>query len=357
MKPHLRSPLPMRDAKSPFFFGVDVGGTSIKIGLVDNFGRSVDLSDIDGENRHRGIVTTKTEPSPQTACSLIARSVHDILSCLKIEHDLCGGIGLGIPGTMDMQTHRLRQPPNLHSWEGYLFVDELSKQSGFPVTFCNDANAAAYGEYWVGSASGQSSMALLTLGTGIGCGIIIEGRSIDGATGYGGECGHLVIDCSDDALLCGCGQRGHLEAYASATGLARRTLKLVSMRKSSLQERISPETRLGEIAKLVYEEGEKGDALALEIISDTAHYLSYGIVSLINTVDPACILLGGAMTFGESETAIGLQFLESVKREVRSKTFKAIADSIIIDFAKLGSSAGYIGAAGLAREAFLTQNR
>ncbi len=345
--------LTVKDAKPPFFVGVDVGGTSIKIGVVDDYGRSIDSGEVDEEGNHRRFVSIKTEPHPQTASELIAASVHELLNRLHIEKNQCCAVGLGIPGTMDMVTRKLRQPPNLHSWEDFPVCDELSKAVGYPVTFCNDANAAAYGEYWVGSASGKPSMALLTLGTGIGCGIIIEGRSIGGATGYGGECGHLVIDCHDDALLCGCGQRGHLEAYASATGVARRTIDLTDRRESSLRSKISPETRLGEIAKIVYTEAEKGDALAFEIVMDTAKYLSLGIVSLLHTVDPACILLGGAMTFGGPDCSLGQRFLAQVTKEVKNRAFKAIANNVVVDFAMLGSDAGFIGAAGLAREDYM----
>ncbi len=353
MSTDLRTLISPKEAKAPFFVGVDVGGTSIKIGVVDDYGRSVDSGETDEDGKHRSFISIKTEPHPQTATELIAESVRDLLKHLHIDKNSCKGIGLGIPGTMDMQTRKLRQPPNLHSWEGFAMCDELSRQSGYPVIFCNDANAAAYGEYWVGSASGKPSMALLTLGTGIGCGIIIEGRSVDGATGYGGECGHLVIDMSENAMLCGCGQRGHLEAYASATGVARRTLGLTDRRESSIRSRISPETRLSEIAKIVCLEADKGDALAYEIVMDTARFLSLGIVSLLHTVDPACILLGGAMTFGGNETPLGQRFLDQVRKEVKSRSFRAIAANVTIDFATLGPDAGFIGAAGLAREDYL----
>lgn len=357
MKADQRLLLAVKDAMPPYFIGVDVGGTSIKIGLVDDYGRSIDSGEINEDGGHRSYVSIKTEPHPQTATELISQSVHDLLKRLRIDPGQCHGIGLGIPGTMDMKTRKLRRPPNLHSWEDYMMVDALQKQSGFPTLFCNDANAAAYGEYWVGSASGQPSMALLTLGTGIGCGIIIEGRSIDGATGYGGECGHIVIDCSEDAFLCGCGQHGHLEAYASATGVARRTIAMTNHRESSIRARILPETRLSEIAKIVYLEAEKGDKLAFEIVMETARYLSIGIVSLLNTVDPACILLGGAMTFGGPDSPLGQRFLEEVTSQVKSLSFKAIADAIQIDFAALGPDAGYIGAAGLAREEYIKDKK
>ena len=349
--------IPAKEAVAPFFVGVDVGGTSIKIGVVDDYGRSLDFGETDDEGKPRSFCSIKTEPNPQIAAELITETIDGQFNKIGIDGKQCHGIGLGIPGTMDMQTRKLRQPPNLHSWEGFPMCDELSKLSDFPVVFCNDANAAAYGEYWVGSASGQQSVALLTLGTGIGCGIIIEGRSIDGATGYGGECGHIIIDMSENAVLCGCGQRGHLEAYASATGVARRTIVAIERRESSLRPRISPETRLSDIARIIAQEAEKGDSLAFEIVMETAKYLSLGIVSLLHTVDPQCVLLGGAMTFGGNELPLGQRFLSQVRKEVKSRTFKAIAENLLIDFAALGSDAGYIGSAGLAREEYLKQKK
>jgi len=339
------------EGKAPFFAGVDVGGTSIKIGIVDDFGRSINTGEMNDDGSPRSFLSIQTDQNPKTAVNQISRVIDDLISRLKIKKSDCLGVGIGIPGTMDMKTRRLRQPPNLHSWKDFAVCDEFTKESGLPATFCNDANAAAYGEYWVGSASGQSSMALLTLGTGIGCGIIIEGRSIDGATGYGGECGHLLIDGSDNALICGCGQRGHLEADCSASGVARRTIHLTGIRESSLRGRISPETKLGDIARIVFQEAENNDALALEIIDDTAVYLAQGIISICNTVDPAFVVLGGAMTFGGKNHPVGQRFLKKVRDSVDSRTFPTPEiRGLLIDFAMLGADAGFIGAAGLARE-------
>jgi glucokinase len=337
------------DAQPPFFIGVDVGGTSIKIGLLDDAGNFIDTGEVDIDGNRRSVIAVKTEPNPQAATELMSQSITDLLKKLQIDKKNCGGIGLGLPCTMDKETRKIRRPPNLPTWADFSMCDELSKLIELPVVFCNDANAAAYGEYWVGSASGQSSLALLTLGTGIGTGIIIEGRSVDGSIGYGGECGHLVIDSAEDALLCGCGQRGHLEAYCSATGVARRTIALTMRRESSIRPKITPETRLSDIPKIVYFEAEGGDELAMEIVLDTAKYLAIGIVSLLHTIDPACILLGGAMTFGGKKSPLGQRFLSQVIREVKSRTFPAIAEHVLIDLAALGTDAGYIGAAGLAR--------
>jgi len=340
----------VEEAVAPFYVGVDVGGTSIKIGLVDDFGCPIDTGEVDADGEHRSVVAIKTESRPQIAIELMAEAITTLLKRLNIDKGLCGGIGLGVPGTIDKTTRKIRRPPNLPTWADFPICDELTKVIDLPVLFCNDANAAAYGEYWVGSASGQSSLALLTLGTGIGTGIIIEGKSVDGAIGFGGECGHIIIDSADDALLCGCGHRGHLEAYCSASGVARRTINMTMRRESSIRPKITPETRLSELPKIVYFEAEGGDEVAMEIILDTAKYLSIGIVSLLHTIDAACILLGGAMTFGGKKSPLGQRFLTQIKQEVRSRTFPAIADNVLIDFAALGSDAGYIGAAGLVRE-------
>jgi len=340
----------VKDASTPFYVGVDIGGTSIKIGLVDDAGNTIDNGEVDTDGVHRGVTTIKTDSQPQAAIEAVAETIAALLCRLKINKSHCHGVGLGVPATMDRSTRRLRRPPNLPTWADFPICDELTKLTGLPSTFSNDANAAAYGEYWVGSASSQSSMALLTLGTGIGTGIIIEGKSIDGDIGYGGECGHIIIDSADDAMLCGCGKRGHVEAYCSATGVAMRTISLIMRRESSMRPKITPATKLSDIPKIVYIEAEGGDELALEIISDTAKYLAVAIASLLHTIDAACILLGGAMTFGGKKSPQGQRFLSQVTREVRSRVFPAIADNVHIDFAALGTDAGYIGAAGLARE-------
>ena len=357
--PAERQPLySVQEAQTPFFIGVDVGGTGIKIGLLDDAGNSIDTGEVDSAGNHRNVISIKTDIQPQAATKSMAEAIDRLLQRLQIDKKNCGGVGLGLPCTMDKETRILRRPPNIGSWADFPMCDELSKSVGLPVVFCNDANAAAYGEYWVGSASGQTSLALFTLGTGIGTGIIIAGRSVDGAIGCGGECGHLIIDSADDALLCGCGQRGHLEAYCSATGVARRTIALTMRRESSIRQKITPETRLSDIPKIVYFEAEGGDELAAEIMLDTAKYLAIGITSLLHAIDVACVLLGGAMTFGGKRSPQGQRFLSQVIREVRARSFlPALADSVLIDFAMLGADAGYIGAAGLARVYANTQGQ
>ena len=216
------------------------------------------------------------------------------------------------------------------------------------MAFENDANAAAYGEFWVGAGREYRSMVLFTLGTGIGSGIIIDDMIVDGENSHGGECGHVIIDCGDDARLCGCGQHGHLEAYASATAVVKRTEELLAAgRKSSLTARLETCAELSPL--MMAQEAEKGDVLCLEVIMDTAHYMGVGIVNLLHTVDPNAVLLGGAMTFGGNHTDLGRRFLARIQEEVNRRAFPVLAKRTVITYASLGGDAGYVGAAGIAR--------
>src|SRR5213076_556602 len=208
--------------------------------------------------------------------------------------------------------------------------------------------AAAYGEFWVGSGEKFHSIVMLTLGTGVGGGIIIGDLSIDGENSHGSECGHIIIDSSPTARLCGCGQSGHLEAYCSATALVERTHELIAQgQATSLSQRISETSQL--TALMIAEEADRGDSLAYDTIMELATWLGLGIVTLMHTIDPGAVILGGAMNFGGHDDPVGRRFLEQVRSIVRKRAFPIPAQRTTIDFATLGGDAGFIGAAGIAR--------
>ena len=194
-------------------------------------------------------------------------------------------------------------------------------------------------------------MVLLTLGTGVGGGIIIDDLSIEGANSHGAEVGHIVIDTGPDARMCGCGQRGHLEAYASATALVQRTIEAMGEpetgKQTLLRQRIGEASPLS--ALMVSEAATEGDEFAISMVRETARYLGRGIDLLAHIIDPAAFILGGAMNFGGSSTVLGKQFLSDVKDEVTKRVFPVLGQKLVVDFAKLGSEAGLVGAAGLAR--------
>lgn len=336
--------IPLDEAQAPFFVGVDLGGTNIKVGLVDDLGRTLGWESIPTET-HRG---------PEEGVQRMDRTVRHLVESAGLRMDQIGRVGLGSPGTMDIPAGMLLEPHNLPGWFNFPIRARLSDQLGLPVTFSNDANAAAYGEYWVGSGREFRSMVLFTLGTGIGCGIIVDDLLIEGVNSHGAECGHIIIDYHDDARICGCGQTGHLEAYASATAVVKRTDEaLQAGRKSSLGSRIAAGESL--TPKMLSEEAEAGDELSLEIILDTARYIGIGAVTLLHTIDPDGLVLGGGMNFGGHETELGRRFLARVQEEVRQRAFPVVAERITIDYARLGGDAGYLGAAGVARLAYRRQ--
>ena len=326
------------EARAPFFVGVDLGGTSVKMGVVDDRGRPLCWHSI----------PTQVELGPEDAARRMGLAVKETIAKAGIQPPAVAGVGLGSPGTLDLRAGKMINPTNFPGWGGFPIRDRVAHHGGHPVAFVNDASAAAYGEFWVGSGRTFHSLVLLTLGTGVGCGAIIGDLIIEGENGFGTECGHIIIDACDSARVCSCGHRGHLEAYASANGVIGRTRDaLAAGRQSSLAKRLAEGADLTPL--LVAREAEAGDPLALDIVMETARYLAIGIVSLVHTIDPSGVLLGGAMTFGMSESELGRRFLAGVREEFQCRTFPLLAERTTIDYATLGADAGYLGAAGIAR--------
>ncbi len=339
-----RTTITAAQAQRPLFVGVDLGGTNIKTGLVDDQGRTLAFVSI----------PTEIERGAEDGTRRMGESVRRVIAEAGLKLTDIARVGLGTPGTMDVPKGLLLEPVNLPTWRHFPIRDRLAHHAGLPVTYANDAKAAAFGEAWAGAGRGLSKyMVLFTLGTGIGCGIIVDGLLVVGEHSHGAECGHILIDYRDDARMCGCGKTGHLEAYASATALIKRTREALDAgRKSSLSARLANGEELSPL--LVKQEAETGDELALEIVLDTARYLAVGIVTLMHTIDPQGVFLGGAMTFGGHipPTGIGRQFLDTIRAEVRRRALPVPAAETQIDFATLGGDAGYIGAAGLARQEY-----
>ncbi len=339
-----RELIPVQQAQPPFFVGVDLGGTNVKAGVVDDHGRPLSWLSI----------PTESEKGPEDAAARMGQAVKEAIAQAGLQPEAVARVGLGSPGTMDIPAGMLVKPVNLKGWDDFPIRDRLAHHCGLPVSFANDAAAAAYGEFWVGSGRAFHSMVLFTLGTGIGCGSIIGDLSIDGENSHGAECGHIVIDCREDARICGCGQPGHLEAYASATAVVKRTEEsLRSGRPSTVSRRVATGEELTPL--LLAEEAAAGDALSREIILETARYLGIGVVNLLHTIDPNGVLLGGAMTFGGNDSPLGREFLARVKEEIDRRAFALLAERITLDYASLGGDAGFIGAAGIARVDYLKE--
>ena len=334
--------LPVSEAARPLFVGMNFGGAYLKIGVIDNNGRTISFF----ATPHHG------ERGPDEATKHAAQALKEALEKTDTKLSSIAAAGYSFPGALNPKTEQMHRPPNFPDWYGYPIVAKLMEYTGLKsVTFSNNANAAAYAEYWVGAAAGAQSICLLLLDTGIGCGIIVEGREIKGANGFGGEFGHMIVDPSPGARWCGCLQQGHLEAYCSSLSVARRTKELLEIgHPTSLVNRVSPNEELFGIARKVYEEADKGDELATHIILDTARFLGLGIVTLLHTIDPECVLIGGEMMFGGKGTKIGDMFLARIREEIVNRAIQGLGQSVKLDFAALGAFASMIGAAGLARE-------
>ncbi len=315
------------------FAGIDVGGTNVKLGVVDPAGKVIASASF----------PTRQERGPEYAFEEARKALDGLCGQQGIELAACG---LGTPGSMDIPRGLILEPSNLPGWRHYPVRDRLAEVLGLPVTYSNDANAAAYGEYWCGAGREARSLVFFTLGTGVGGGIIVGDVAIEGAHSLAAELGHVTVDSSATARRCSCGQRGHLEAYASATALVERCREQLaaSSRNSSLRLADSRELT----ARAISDAAAKGDELARELVLETADWLAPGIALTAHVIDPELYMLGGAMNFGGEKTALGCEFLERVRQKAAALVFPEIARQLRIGFATLGADSGWIGAAGLA---------
>ena len=319
--------------RPPFYLGIDLGGTNIKSGVVDDEGRPISSVS----------VQTNADRGPVQGVANLAEAGRLAVNASGLRWDDVKAVGLGSPGTMDIAAGMLLDPPNLPKWTNLPIRELLSERLNKPTVLQNDANAAAFGEYWAGAGRNTRSLVMFTLGTGIGCGIVEEGKIVEGRHSHGAECGHIIIQM-DGGRLCSCGVRGHLEAYASATALVKRAREALEAETGSSLHALLAEDRLS--SRAVSEAADHGDVLANRLMRETARYLAVGAVSLMHTIDPDVVLFGGGMI------AAGRSFLDAIREDVKALAFRVPAAKTRIAFAELGGDAGFIGAAGCARTAF-----
>jgi glucokinase len=320
-------------ASGPLFVGLDVGGTSMKAGVVDDSGRAL------------AAVSLPTEAHKGQAHGLarMCETIRDAVAAAGLKTmDRVAAIGVATPGTMDLPAGVILDPPNLRPWQNVPVRQHIAEVFGLPTAFQNDANAAAYGEFWAGAGRGAHSLVLFTLGTGVGGGIILRDVIVEGEHSHGAEIGHIKIEMTAPRQ-CGCGRWGCLEAYASATAVVKRTLEALA-RSDGTSALGSVLHAQGELtARDVFDAAAAGDGLAEKIVEDTAFYLAVGATNMMHTIDPDIVVFGGGMT------AAGEPFLRRIRTHVQEMAFPVPAARTTICFARLGSDAGFIGAAGCAR--------
>ncbi len=327
--------------KPPLYVGIDLGGTLIKAGLVDDTGQPLLEEAVS--------VPTEAARGADIALENMARAAEEAVRRAGVTWDDVRAVGLGSPGTMDIPAGMLLDPVNLKGpgWQNFPIRDRLAERLNKKVAFQNDANAAAYAEYWVGVGRDVHSLVLFTLGTGIGCGIVVEDMIIEGRHSHGAECGHIVICMRQEGYplprRCGCGRYGCLEAYASATALEKRAQEGLDAGVQTRLREVWDSTPEEDKARVIDELAKGGDEFCHRLMRETAYYLAVGATNLMHTIDPDIVVFTGGMTRS------GPEFLEWIRADIRKLAFPTPAENTAVVYGILGTNAGYIGAAGWAR--------
>jgi glucokinase len=300
-----------------------VGGTKIAAGVVTPEGTILK------ETRY------PTPASPKRLVESIARAVLEVKKGFEV-----GGACLAVAGFILSQENRVVFSPNLHAVEGIPLKGELEPRIGVPLTVENDANAAAWGEFRFGAGSEVDHLVFVTLGTGVGGGVISHGVLLRGAQGSGGELGHVTIQATGPR--CACGNRGCLEALASGTAISRRARELASEKPNSALGRLAAERKvLGEdVTRLARE----GDELALKVLEEAGRWLGIGLAGFVNIFNPEVVAVGGGVV------AAGELILKAAREEVYLRARPPSRDLAQIKEATLGPESGVLGAAALARD-------
>lgn len=308
--------------------GIDFGGTNVKAALVDADGRVLAKSSS----------PTDTTAAPEVVITQMADLAESLAAGEGVSRDDIVGAGLGSPGPLDFHRGMVLHSVNLPTWENVPVRDLLSARLRLPVALDNDANAAAFGEYWAGAGKGGGDFVMLTLGTGLGAGVVLGGKLLHGHHDNAAELGHMIV--VPDGLPCGCGQRGCVEQYAAAAAVAGRVQTAIeSGEDSSLASRLRDGGAID--AKLVVEAMGQGDALCMRIWDEACKYLAIACVNIQHAFNPESIVLGGGMA------EAGDVLLDPVRRHFAQRTWRLETDRPQIRLATLGYDAGVIGAAGL----------
>ena len=308
-------------------FGIDIGGTTVKVAFFDE----------NGEMKCKWEIPTRSEGGGEQILPDIAATVEAFLQQNRLSKDSILGIGVGVPGPVSREGV-VNKCVNL-GWGVFNIEQELSQLTELPVKAGNDANVAALGEYWMGGGQGYESLVMATLGTGVGGGIILDGKILYGARGAAGEIGHMVLD-RNETESCGCGKLGCAEQYCSATGVVRMAKRYMATddRPSMLRGR--------EITcKEIFDAAAAGDAVAAAALETVYARMAEFCANLANAFDPAVIVLGGGVS------KAGEVLVEGIKRHFPKYVFHAMADMPFV-LATLGNDAGAYGAFKLILDAY-----
>lgn len=300
-------------------FGVDVGGTTIKMGFFETSGKLIDKWEI----------KTDTSNGGENILSDIAKAIDNKLAQEGISKNDVQGVGVGVPGPVNSKGIVLKCV-NL-GWGVFNVEEELASLTGLKVKAGNDANVAALGEMWQGAGKGSEDMVMVTLGTGVGGGIIVDGKVIAGANGAGGEIGHITVN-NDEIEACNCGQYGCLEQYTSATGIVRMAKRKLAKTDEETSLRAVEELS----AKTIFDEAKKGDKIAGELVEELGKILGGTLSNIAAVTNPEVIVIGGGVS------KAGQILIDKIHKHFTESVFHACKDTRFA-LAGLGNDAGMYG--------------
>lgn len=309
---------------SNYAFGVDIGGTSVKLGLFNGAGEMLDKWEI----------PTRKENHSAALLPDVAESLSAKMRERQIPPQEVMGVGVGVPGGVNEEGYLVNGAVNL-GWGPFDLRGQLEEYVKLPVRAANDANTAAFGELWQGGGKGYRNLVMVTLGTGVGGGIIVDGRIVSGASGGGGEIGHIHVN-DEETVCCACEGKGCLEQYASATGIAR-------LARARLEKDTVPSVlrSVGEVtAKEVFDAVKAGDKVAVEIAEQFGDYLGKGLAAVAAVVNPEVFVVGGGVS------KAGDLLFQYIEEPFQKYVFKGCKNAKFV-LAALGNDAGIYGAAGL----------
>lgn len=309
--------------------GIDLGGTTAKFGIIN----------LEGEIQTKWSIQTDISDEGRLIIPNVIESINSKLELFDLNADDFVGIGMGTPGTVNREDGTVIGAFNLNWKTLQDLKGPIESETGIPFYIDNDANVAALGEQWSGAGNNEPDVVFITLGTGVGGGLISDGNLLHGAIDAAGEIGHLTVE--PDGYLCTCGKKGCLEQYASATGVVRiaRDMAGKYAGDSKLKLEIDDGQSLG--SKRIFDLAKAGDDLALAVVDHFAYYLGSALGSVANLLNPSTIVLGGGVS------KAGDFLVEKVKKEIKPFLFETIRDVTKIKLAELGNDAGIIGAASL----------
>ena len=304
--------------------GIDVGGTNVKVALVTDEGQII----------YSDSVPTRAEMGYEYTVNNIKQAIYDLMKETNTQTQDIEGIGFGFPGQVDYKTGVVKLLPNIPGWVNIPIAQIMEDEFHIPTRIDNDARCAALGELFTGAGKGCENIVCVTVGTGVGSGIIINGKVVRGASNAAGEIGHIKLEMKD-GLICGCGDTGCMEAYVSAPSIVAMAEDYIKGGKSTkFREMANPEIS----AYIVAEAAKAGDKVAQRIFKIMGEYLGIGLSSVVNLLNPEKIIIGGGVADA------GDIFLNPVRETIKSRAMEISGNAVQVVPAELGNRAGVIGA-------------